>query len=344
MAGLKKQNRDGFIHHLCWPKGKTKHLSHKVLYLTSDTPVLCLSFSSSWCEQAIFAQHVALREWHEGTWILAWTEVRNLFLPWHCSNKLSVKFYSHQGKKKVQSMWWGMQPQPWVTICFPDWWIAGATWKPSCKRNSVFHIESPDGDCKELIISPAFDFVWFFGLQSLPANWKSPLWSACQYQLLHWIYEETRQETAAGGLVSLGRWFSHGHLTRTGSNPNKIEMVQSDCSFSSFLWIYYCNTHFYSWWSAYLPSVSQDVFISYLQICTFSFREKLCSLGFFPCKSVLIYTCLQHELFLLYYPELLDWILSSNCGCPSSIAVCYCGCISWLLLHWDHAWCFCFFT
>lgn len=100
MAGLKKQNRDGFIHHLCWPKGKTKHLSHKVLYLTSDTPVLCLSFSSSWCEQAIFAQHVALREWHEGTWILAWTEVRNLFLPWHCSNKLSVKFYSHQGKKK----------------------------------------------------------------------------------------------------------------------------------------------------------------------------------------------------------------------------------------------------
>lgn len=100
MAGLKKQNRDGFIHHLCWPKGKTKHLSHKVLYLTSDTPVLCLSFSSSWCEQAIFAQHVALREWHEGTWILAWTEVRNLFLPWHCSNKLSVKFYSHRGKKK----------------------------------------------------------------------------------------------------------------------------------------------------------------------------------------------------------------------------------------------------
>lgn len=164
MAGLKKQNRDGFIHHLCWPKGKTKHLSHKVLYLTSDTPVLCLSFSSSWCEQAIFAQHVALREWHEGTWILAWTGVRNLFLPWHCSNKLSVKFYSHQGKKKekVQSMWWGMQPQPWVTICFPDWWIAGATWKPNCKRSSIFHVESPDEDCKELIVSPAFDFQFDF--------------------------------------------------------------------------------------------------------------------------------------------------------------------------------------
>lgn len=71
----------------------------------------------------------------------------------------------------------------------------------------------------------------------------------------------------ATSLISLGRWFSQGHLTRTGFSHGQIKAMYSNCSFFFFLFSRYIAAHIFILQRAH-------IFLLFPKMCLFSTKKK----------------------------------------------------------------------